>query len=314
MPYAALLSRFYPPFDRRKRSLREQTLQGGPDEGQGEEQGGAVEEGVDLAGSAPRQLDQDVGDEAEPYSVRDVEGQRQRQDGQEGGDRIVEAFPGYETDGCHHQEPDHYQRRSRHRGGEDLLPLLRAGDGYRAAEDRDQGRERQREKEEHPDHHARKTRPASFGDTRPALYVARHRAGAQRPAPAAARESTSRILWSRGGRPFSSRSFPSWPTAITVPIVSKKSVMNRAKITGMSEICNTCGIASTPPPMVEVSKRKSTMPLGRGTMPKIIPTTPVSKMPSKMPPRIPRATSTSVSTSPKSASRTGPCVKSPKVT
>src|SRR5215211_1122159 len=138
---------------------------------------------MDLAGPAPGQLDQDVGYEAEPYPIGDVEGQRQRQDGQEGGDRIVEAFPGYETDGRHHQEPDHYQRRGRHRGGEDLLSLLRAGDGYRAAEDRDQGRERQREQEEHPDHHARKARPAAFGDTRPALYVARHRTGAQRPAP-----------------------------------------------------------------------------------------------------------------------------------
>src|ERR687894_2864731 len=119
MPYATLLSRFYPPFHRRKhsrRTLREHTLQGGPDEGQGEEQGGAVEEGVDLAGPAPRQLDQDVGDEAEPYPIGDVEGQRQRQDGQEGGDRIVEVFPGYETDGGHHQEPDHYQRRGRHGG------------------------------------------------------------------------------------------------------------------------------------------------------------------------------------------------------
>lgn len=87
--------------------------------------------------------------------------------------------------------------------------------------------------------------------------------------------------------------------------------MNSAKITGINEIRKTSGTASTPPPMVEVSKRKSTIPSGNGTTPKIMPTTPVNRIPAIMPPLKPRATRASVSTSPNTASNTGPCVKSP---
>src|SRR5215210_7611814 len=118
----ATFARFYPPVSRRKPS-REQVLQGWPDKGEGEEHGGAVEEGVDLTRLAPGELDQDVGDEAEPYPVGDVEGKRQRQDGKEGGDGLVEPVPGDEADGCHHQKADDYERRGRNRGDEDLALL-----------------------------------------------------------------------------------------------------------------------------------------------------------------------------------------------
>src|SRR5215208_2636663 len=92
----------------------EEALQGRPDEGQREEQGGPVEQRVHLAGLTPGEFDQDVGDEAEPYPVGDVEGQRQRQDGEEGRYRLVEVVPGDKADGGDHQEPDHYQSGGRH--------------------------------------------------------------------------------------------------------------------------------------------------------------------------------------------------------
>src|SRR5215216_6758742 len=87
----------------------EKALQRGPHEGQGEEQGGAVEQRMDLPRLPPGELDQDVGDEAEAYAVGDVEGQRQRQDGQEGRNGLVETLPRDEPDGGHHQEADHYE-------------------------------------------------------------------------------------------------------------------------------------------------------------------------------------------------------------
>src|SRR5215216_808555 len=87
----------------------QQTLQRGPHESQGEEQGGAVEQRVDLVRPTAGEFDQDVGDEAEAYAVRDVEGQRQRQDGQEGRDGLIETLPRDEPDGGHHQEADHYE-------------------------------------------------------------------------------------------------------------------------------------------------------------------------------------------------------------
>jgi hypothetical protein len=48
---------------------------------------------VDLANTSAGEFGQDVGDEAEPYAVRDVEDQRQ--DGQEG---LVETLPRDEPD------------------------------------------------------------------------------------------------------------------------------------------------------------------------------------------------------------------------
>jgi hypothetical protein len=54
----------------------EQALQSRPHEGQGEEYCGAVEQGMDLAGPAAGEFDQDVRDKTEPYTVGDVEGQR----------------------------------------------------------------------------------------------------------------------------------------------------------------------------------------------------------------------------------------------
>src|SRR5918997_2611538 len=115
MPYLTLLWAFYPPPCAHKHPPRienssgEQALQRGPHEGQGEEHGGAVEQRVDLTGPAAGEFDYDVGDEPEAYAVGDVEGQRQREDGQECRDGLVEAVPRDEPDGGHHQEPDHYE-------------------------------------------------------------------------------------------------------------------------------------------------------------------------------------------------------------
>src|ERR671916_2469480 len=146
MPYLTLLLPVLPPALHASppTSLAfsgEQPLQRGPHEGQGEEQGGAVEQRVDLAGPAAGEFDQDVGDETEAYAVRDVEGQRQRQDSQEGRDGLVETLPGDEPDGGHHQKADHYECRGGHGGDEQGIVASRWGRyRERAAEDRDQGR------------------------------------------------------------------------------------------------------------------------------------------------------------------------------
>src|ERR671916_624987 len=163
------------------RSSGEHALQRWPHEGQGEEQGDAVEQGVDFPRPAAGELYQHIGDEPEAYAVGDVEGQRECQDGQEGRDGLVEAVPRDEPDGGHHQEADHYKGRGRD-GGDKDVPVLRAGDGHGAAEDRDQGRERQREQEQQPDDDAGQTRPTALGDPRPALYVTRHGARTRRAA------------------------------------------------------------------------------------------------------------------------------------
>src|SRR5215213_6573660 len=157
----------------------QQSLQRRPHESQGEEQGGAVEQRVDLASPTAGEFDQDVGDKAEAYAVRDVEGQRQRQDGQECRDGLVETLPRDEPHGGHHQEPDHYEGGGGH-GRDEQRVVASRGIGYRerAAEDRDQGRERQGEQEEEPDDHAGHAGPSSFGHPRPALYIARYRARA----------------------------------------------------------------------------------------------------------------------------------------
>src|ERR671920_2109611 len=84
----------------------DQALQRRPHEGQREQRGRHVEQGMNLADPAPGELDQDVGDEPEAYTVGDVEGQRQGQYGQEGGDGLVEAVPWDLPNLGHHQETD----------------------------------------------------------------------------------------------------------------------------------------------------------------------------------------------------------------
>src|SRR5215208_4735784 len=186
---------FYPPPCTHKHLLArlysgQQTLQCGPHESQGEEQGGAVEQRVDLVRPTAGEFDQDVGDEAEAYAVRDVEGQRQRQDGQEGRDGLVETLPRDEPDGGHHQEADHYEGWGGN-GRDEQRVVTSRWVRYRegAAEDRDQGRERQGEQKEEPDDHACHAGPPSLGDPRPTLYVAGDRTGAH----AAAEDGRQRI-------------------------------------------------------------------------------------------------------------------------
>src|SRR5215210_6410781 len=172
----ATIARFTP-HSARINPSGEQALQRGPHEGQGEEHGGPVEQRVDLAGPAAGEFDQDVGDEPEAYAVGDVEGQRQRKDGQECRDGLVEMVPRDEPHGGHHKEPDHYEGGGGHgRDEQRVVAPRRIRYRKRAAEDGDQRRERQGEQEEEPDNHAGHTGPSSFGDPRPALYIARYRA------------------------------------------------------------------------------------------------------------------------------------------
>src|SRR5215212_3214995 len=131
------------------------------------------------AGPAAGEFDQDVGDEPEAYAVGDVEGQRQGENGQECRDGLVETVPRDEPHGGHHQEPDHYEGGGGHRRNEQgVVTSCRIGYRERAAEDGDQGRERQGEQAEEPDDHAGHAGSSSFGDPRPALYIARYRARA----------------------------------------------------------------------------------------------------------------------------------------
>src|SRR5919107_2911181 len=185
----ATIARFTP-HSARINPSGEQALQRGPHEGQGEEHGGPVEQRVDLAGPAAGEFDQDVGDEPEAYAVGDVEGQRQRENGQECRDGLVEMIPRDEPHGGHHQETDHYEGGGGHGRDEQRIVASRwVRYRERAAEDRDQGRERQGERKEEPDDHACHAGPPSLGDPRPALYIAGYRAGAH----AAAEDSRQRI-------------------------------------------------------------------------------------------------------------------------
>src|ERR687894_3331480 len=123
MPYFALLSQSLTPVIYAINPVRrmglasgERALQRRPHEGRGEEHGRAVEEWVDLTGPAAGELYQHVGDEPEAYAVGDVEGERERQDGQEGRDGLVVTVPRDEPHRGHHQEADHYEGRGRDGG------------------------------------------------------------------------------------------------------------------------------------------------------------------------------------------------------
>src|SRR3954451_15557523 len=160
-------------------SSAEQILQRGPHEGEREEHGCDVEKRMNLAGLASGELDQHVRDEPETYSVRDVEGERQRQYGQKGGDGLVKPVPRDVPDLGHHQEPDDYQGGGRHgREEQGTASSRRVRYRDRAAEHGDEGREREGDQEEETDDHAAQARPPSFRAPRPALYVAGHRARA----------------------------------------------------------------------------------------------------------------------------------------
>src|SRR5919112_5790560 len=134
------LGRFTPRPPRINSPSGDQPLKGRPHEGQREQRGRHVEEGMNLADPAPGELDQDVGDEPEAYTVGDVEGQRQGQYGQEGGDGLVEAVPRDLPHLGHHQETDDYQGRGGNGGDEQgVASPRRVWYGDRAAEDRDEG-------------------------------------------------------------------------------------------------------------------------------------------------------------------------------
>src|SRR4028119_2126863 len=87
------------------------------------------------------------------------------------GSRLAHLLPGDKAPRRHHQEAHHYQRRRRDGGDEDILTAFWVWNRNRAAYNRDQGRERQREQEEYPNHYARHARAASLGDAGTALYV-----------------------------------------------------------------------------------------------------------------------------------------------
>ena len=113
------------------------------------------------------------------------------------------------------------------------------------------------------------------------------------PPPAAAAESTSRSCWSCGGWPSSSSRPPAVDTATAVPIVSKKSLTKRTKITGTSaqrqrvgEVVGGERVADRRE--VACSGNCATLS-GPSRTPKISPRTVEARMPSRIAPRTPRA-------------------------
>jgi hypothetical protein len=77
------------------------------DEGDGEGHGDDVEERVDLPELSPRHLDQGVGDETEADAVGDAVGEGDADDGQEGGEGLLEVAEGDLPHDGHHEEADH---------------------------------------------------------------------------------------------------------------------------------------------------------------------------------------------------------------
>ena len=128
------------------------------------------------------------------------------------------------------------------------------------------------------------------------------------PPTTAATESIKRTLLNAGRFPLSSNNFASSPTPITVPMVSKKSDMNSAKIIIIAATL-TMPLLHMAPAISALKKVEKlaasgilTICVGRGIILKIIPTTVVPAIPMRMLPFTLKATSIMVSTSPKAAS------------
>ena len=135
------------------------------------------------------------------------------------------------------------------------------------------------------------------------------------PPVAAAAESTSSTLRMPGRWPSSSSRSPEPPTATTVPMVSKKSLMNSAKIVGISATASAsrmlCQASESPIVEKEPAPGHSATPLGPFNTPKISPSAVLVSTPIRIEPRMFRALSTAAVRTPPSAIRGGPAVRSP---
>ena len=129
-----------------------------------------------------------------------------------------------------HQVADHHERGRDRRVDEGLLPHLHA-----LADQRDDRHEQDREREQRRGDDRGEAGAGALGHAGARLDVGRDARGAHR----AAERGRARSPRAAGGRPAAAgparRSCPPpRPTATAVPIVSKKSVMKSAKITGIS--------------------------------------------------------------------------------
>ena len=129
-------------------------------------------------------------------------------------------------------------------------------------------------------------------------------------------ESTSSRRSVFGRFPRSSVSPPPRPTATAVPTVSKKSVMKRAKMTGISDTVSASArlLGSSPSPIVEKSPEPgaSITPSGPSSTPKISPAAVAATTPRITAPLTRRATSTPATPMPNSAISGGPVSRSPR--
>src|SRR5919199_2086013 len=135
------------------------------------------------------------------------------------------------------------------------------------------------------------------------------------PPTAAAAESTSSSRLSPGSRPALSTSPPAVPTAIAVPTVSKKSVMNSAKIVGtsasVSAPSNDDGLSASPIVSKPLDPGHSATLLGASSTPNTRPSTTETTIPMSRAPRIPRTTIAAATRMPASAMSGGPALRAP---
>jgi len=128
-------------------------------------------------------------------------------------------------------------------------------------------------------------------------------------------ESTSSRRRSCGGSPSSSLRPPAVLTATAVPIVSKKSDMNSAKMSGTSDHVSAStrlsGFSASPIVSKPASPGQRATPSGPSSTPKIRPSAVVVSTPTMTAPRNPRAVSATPTKIPASAISAGPEVRLP---
>src|SRR3954468_5800020 len=135
------------------------------------------------------------------------------------------------------------------------------------------------------------------------------------PPSAAAAESTSSTRRRPGSRPARSTNPPAVPTAIAVPTVSKKSVMNSAKIVGTSASVSASprfdGFNASPIVAKPADPGHSAILSGGSSTPKISPSAIDTAIPAGRAARTPRATSAAAAAMPARAMSGGPALRSP---
>jgi hypothetical protein len=90
--------------------LREGALQHREHEYHGEKERRSIEQRMNIAGLVARELYEYIRNKAKADPVGDIEGKRQGQNGEEGGNRFVRGFLGDKTYCRHHQEANDHER------------------------------------------------------------------------------------------------------------------------------------------------------------------------------------------------------------